>query len=100
MRDQATTNNDAEPSQSGLPWGVEIVTAFSKQQALDEFARIKQDQADILGDYSPILVEVCNLSMGTDLQYSAQIGMVSREAADDLCAKLKAKGGACIVQKN
>jgi hypothetical protein len=38
--------------------------------------------------------------MGTKLQYSARIGMDSREDADALCTKLKADGGACIVQKN
>jgi hypothetical protein len=38
--------------------------------------------------------------MGTKLQYSARIGMDSREDANALCAKLQAAGGACIVQKN
>jgi hypothetical protein len=38
--------------------------------------------------------------MGTDVRYSARIGMDSRDAADRLCAKLQAAGGACVVQKN
>jgi hypothetical protein len=38
--------------------------------------------------------------MGTKLQYSARIGMDSREDADSLCARLQADGGACIVHKN
>jgi hypothetical protein len=81
-------------------WGVEIATAFSEQEALEEFARIKQDHADILGSFDPLVVEECDLHMGTKLQYSARVGMESREDADSLCAKLIAKGGACIVQKN
>jgi hypothetical protein len=82
------------------PWGIEIATAFSKEEALDEFAHVKQDHADILGSYDPILIEQCDLHMGTRVQYSARIGAASREDADALCAKLMAIGGACIVQKN
>ena len=47
-----------------------------------------------------MVVESCDLHMGTDLQYSVRIGTDSRDAADSLCAKLQAAGGACIVQKN
>jgi hypothetical protein len=91
---------DSSAAQPTSPWGVEIATSFSKQEALDEFDRAKQTYAEILGDYEPILVEQCDLHMGTDVQYSARIGLDSRDAADRLCAKLQAAGGACIVQKN
>jgi SPOR domain len=93
-------SGNATAAQAQQPWGVEIATAFSEQEALDEFARVKQDHADILGGFDPIVVEQCDLHMGTKPQYSARIGMASREDADNLCAKLIAKGGACIVQKN
>jgi hypothetical protein len=86
--------------QPAYAWGVEIATSFSKQEALDLFAQAKQDHADLLGSYSPMVVETCDLHMGTDLQYSVRIGTDSRDDADNLCAKLRAAGGACIVQKN
>jgi len=86
--------------QPAYAWGVEIATSFSKQEALDLFAQAKQDHADLLGSYDPMVVETCDLHMGTDLQYSVRIGTDSREAVDGLCAKLQAAGGACIVQKN
>jgi hypothetical protein len=38
-------------------WSVEIATAFSKEQALDAFNRMKQDHVDVLGNYEPIVVE-------------------------------------------
>jgi SPOR domain len=82
------------------PWGIEIATAFSKEEALEEFAHVKQDHADILGSYDPILIEQCDLHIGTRVQYSARIGAASREDADALCGKLMVSGGACIVQKN
>lgn len=93
----ASTDSQAQPAYA---WGVEIATSFSKQEALDRFAQVKQDHADLLGDYDPMVVESCDLHMGTDLQYSVRIGMNSRDDADKLCAKLQAAGGACIVQKN
>ncbi|MGH6735959.1 MAG: SPOR domain-containing protein [Methyloceanibacter sp.] len=87
-------------SASGPQWGVEIASSFDKQEALDEFAQAQKQYSDILGDYSPMVIEVCDLSMGTDLRYAVRIGLDSRDAADALCNKLQAAGGACIVLKN
>jgi hypothetical protein len=70
------------------------------ERRLAEFDRVKDDHADVLGSYEPMVVETCDLHMGTKLQYSARIGMDSREEANALCAKLQAAGAACIVQKN
>ena len=107
---QATTEgplSPCEPSQAessapaGQPaWGIEIASAFSKDQALSEFDKVRQDHSDLLGSYAPIVVESCDLHMGTALRYSARIGVDSRNAADALCAKLQQAGGACLVQKN
>jgi hypothetical protein len=90
----------APSDQPAQAWGVEIATSFSKDEALAQFDRVKQDHSDILGNYQPMVVETCDLHMGTKLQYSARIGMDSREDANALCAKLQAAGAACIVQKN
>lgn len=94
------SESGADPVELAYAWGVEIATSFSKQEALDQFAKAKQTYADLLGSYDPVVIESCDLHMGTDLQYSARIGMDSRDDADNLCAKLQAAGGACIVQKN
>jgi len=89
------------PANASAPaWGVEIATSFNKQEALDDFARVQQQYSALLGSYQATIIEDCNLHMGTTPQYSARIGMDSREDADALCTKLKAQGGACIVQKN
>jgi hypothetical protein len=97
---QGGADEVAASDQSAQTWGVEIATSFSKEDALDQFNRAKQDYADVLGTYEPIIVTSCDLHMGTDLQYSARIGMDSREDADALCAKIRTAGGACVVQKN
>jgi hypothetical protein len=41
-----------------------------------------------------------NLSLGTRLRYSAQVGFPSRDEAEDFCADLLDQGGNCLVQKN
>jgi hypothetical protein len=94
---EASADTSAQPAYA---WGVEIASSFSKQEALDQFASVKQDHANLLGSFDPLVVESCDLHMGTDVQYSVRIGMDSREDAESLCAKLQADGGACIVQKN
>jgi sporulation related protein len=94
------TGSDETQAQSGPAWGVEIATSFNKQEALDDFARVQKQYSDLLGSYQPLVVEDCNLHMGTSPQYSARIGINSRDDADALCAKLRAQGGACVVQKN
>ncbi|HZP09767.1 SPOR domain-containing protein [Methyloceanibacter sp.] len=97
VRGDSTTSGQG---QTGPAWGVEIATSFAKQEALDDFARVQKQYSDLLGSYQPLVVEDCNLHMGTSPQYSARIGFDSRDDADALCAKLRSAGGACIVQKN
>ncbi len=94
------TASGAGQSQSGPAWGVEIATSFEKQGALDDFVRVQKQYPDLIGGYQPLIVEDCNLHMGTSPQYSARIGFDSRDDADALCAKLRAAGGDCIVQRN
>ena len=96
---QTPDSASADSAAPAQPWGIQIATALSKEEALAEFSRVKQDHADILGSYDPIIVAQCDLHLGTKLQYSARIGAARREDADALCAKLRASG-ACIVQKN
>jgi SPOR domain len=97
---QAAPGSDAAQAHSEPSWGVEIATSFSKDEALAEFAKIKQDHASVLGSYDATVIETCDLHMGTKLQYSARISTDTRDEADALCAKLQNDGGACIVQKN
>jgi hypothetical protein len=97
---KGATSPDVPADPASPAWGVEIASSFSKQESLDMFASAQKTYANILGDHSPTVVEVCDLSMGTDLRYSARVALDDRDAADKLCDKLQAAGGACIVLKN
>lgn len=81
-------------------WVVEIATAFSEEKALEAFKRAQQTYSDILGNYEPIVVEQCDLSLGEAPGYSARIVMPDEDKANDLCGKLEKAGGACLVQKD
>jgi hypothetical protein len=82
------------------PWGIQVSTSFSKAKALSHFARLKARYASVLADREPFVVPERNLSRGRRYLYMVQIGADSREDAGTLCAQFRAKGGACIVQKN
>jgi len=82
------------------PWGVQVSTSFSKAKALSQFARLKARYASMLADREPFVVPERNLSRGRRYLYMVQIGADSRDDAGTLCAQFRAKGGACIVQKN
>jgi len=82
------------------PWGVQVSTAFSKAKALSWFGRLKQRHAELLAEVEPFVLPQRNLSRGRRSLYMVQIGADSRAEADKLCAKLRADGGACIVQRN
>lgn len=85
---------------TGTGWAVEIASSFSEQKSLDEFSKAQKTYSDILGDVSPTVVGVCDLSIGTDLRYSARVVFDKRDAAEQLCNKLQDAGDACIVLKN
>jgi transglycosylase-like protein with SLT domain/sporulation related protein len=82
------------------PWGVQVSTSFSKDNALAQFGRLKRRYQDLLGDREPFVLPERNLSRGRRYLYMVQIGADSRDDAAKLCAQLRSDGGACIVQKN
>jgi len=82
------------------PWGAHVSTAFSKDKALSMFARLRRQHASVLAEREPFVIPNRNLSRGRRALYQVQIGADSREDARTICAKLRADGGACIVQKN
>ena len=82
------------------PWGAHVSSAFSKGKALAQFARLRREHASVLADREPFVLPKRNLSRGRRALYLVQIGADNRADAREICAKLRAGGGACIVQKN
>lgn len=82
------------------PWGVLIAQNFSQQIARTAFTRERTQHGTVFGDRPMLMLTVRNLSMGTRLRYSAQVGFPTRSEAQDFCETLLADGGNCLVQRN
>jgi hypothetical protein len=95
-----STDASGAPSTATPPWGIELASGFFKDELFDSFARIKEKHSSLLGDAQPLLIEQCNLSMGTKPLSSVRVGANSVEEADSLCAKLRASGETCLMQRN
>lgn len=82
------------------PWGVQLAGNFSKSLALASYARTASLYADILGELRPMIIGTRLAHRGAQEFYRVRIPAESRDAADALCAKLRAAGGACAVLRS
>ena len=81
-------------------WGVQIAGDFSRDRALSQFRRIQKRFASVIGDHEPMVVRATAPSRGRRSIYAVRIGADSRQDAEKLCARLRGKGGFCIIMKN
>ena len=96
---EAAPTLDRPPSE-WRPWGVLLAQNFSQPTAIRSFERAQAAHPKILGDEKLMLLLARNPNFGPRLRHYAMIGRDNRKEADDLCARLQADGGACIVRKN
>ena len=82
------------------PWGVQVAGNFSKAIALASYARARERHASILSDVTPMVIGTRMRSRGTRAFYRVRIPAATREAATDICGKLRKQGGACVVLKS
>jgi hypothetical protein len=82
------------------PWGVQVAGNFSKAIALASYARARERHAALLSDVAPMVIGTRMRSRGTRPFYRVRIPAATREAATDICGKLRKQGGACIVLKS
>ncbi|KKB86519.1 hypothetical protein VW29_01970 [Devosia limi DSM 17137] len=85
---------------SWQPWGVLIAQNFSRDIARQSFQRTQTRFGAILGPEELMLISVRNPNFGTRTRFSAMVGRQTRQEAEALCARLRAAGGQCIVQRN
>jgi soluble lytic murein transglycosylase-like protein len=94
------TRTKTKTSARSQPWGVQVAGSHSETAALASFAQLKARHPDLLGDIDPLILRKRNPGMGAKRVVNVRIGAASRAEADKLCAKLLAKGSACVVLKN
>ncbi len=82
------------------PWGVQVAGNFSKAVALAQYGRARARHASLLGDLAPMVIGTRMRSRGTRAFYRVRIPAATREAASDICGKLRRQGGACVVLRS
>jgi hypothetical protein len=79
------------------PWGVQLAGNFSKDLALRTYGRARQSYASLLGNVRPMVIGTRLRSRGTRTFYRVRVPATTRQAADQLCTRIRQVGGACIV---
>ncbi|WP_457106076.1 transglycosylase SLT domain-containing protein [Methylobacterium sp. P5_C11] len=79
------------------PWGIQLAGNFSKALALQSFNRARSAYAGVIGEVRPMIIGTRLRNRGTRAFYRIRIPAQSRQAADDLCIRIRKVGGACIV---
>lgn len=91
---------EGPPQAPWKPWGVQLAADYSPANARRIFEMVEKRYRSVLGNEAPMLVRARNPKFGPKPRYHARIGRDTRQAAEALCGKLRAAGGACIVVKN
>jgi hypothetical protein len=81
-------------------WGVQLAAGFDRDRALAMYSRAIKRLSSVIGDQDPSLLGSTFRSRGTRTFYQVRIGAETRFAADDLCARIRRAGGACLVLRN
>lgn len=81
-------------------WGVQLAAGFDRDRALAMYSRAMKRLSAVIGDQDPSLLGSLLRSRGTRTFYQVRIGADTRVAADDLCARIRRAGGACLVLRN
>ncbi|TWT09678.1 lytic transglycosylase domain-containing protein [Reyranella sp. CPCC 100927] len=79
------------------PWGVQLAGNWSEGRVLATYERLRRRHAAVLGDRLP-LVLIARRRVPS--RFIVRVSENSQAAADSLCARLRAAGGACMVLRN
>ena len=81
------------------PWGVQLAANFKRDLALASFRRNLSSVASAIGEQQPMIIGTRFRSRGSRPFYRVRVPAQTRQAADEMCGRIRAKGGACAVLK-
>ena len=79
------------------PWGVQLAGNWSEGGVLAAYERLRRSYSSVLSDRLPLVMYA---RRGSGAAFVVRVSEKTRADADTLCAKLRAAGGACVVQRN
>ena len=89
-----------QPSADWRPWGALIAAHRSQAVAARMFRSAQQRHGRVLGEKEPLILRRRLPGRGPRALSAAMVGADSRKEAMELCRRLSAAGGACVVVKN
>jgi len=82
-------------------WGVQVAAGFNRDHALAMYARAMKGLSVVIGRQDdPNFLPLLFRSRGTSSFYQVRVGADSRREANNLCERIRAAGGACLVKRN
>jgi Transglycosylase SLT domain len=82
------------------PWGIVVAGNRSETIALRSFNEVQSQFPTLLAHQNPFVIKKLNPAMGRLRIAYVMIGADNRADAEKFCAKLRALGGACVVERN
>jgi hypothetical protein len=79
-------------------WGAQLAANWSEGRAWETYRRLQKQYAGLIGDREPLVLQ--GRGGGRATRYIIRISDDSRSYVDNLCNKLRAAGGPCVVLKN
>jgi hypothetical protein len=81
-------------------WGMQLTANWSESKAWATYRLIQKQYAALLGDREPIVIRSRGIGLGHEMRYNVRIADDDRAYLEELCRKLIAAGGACVVLEN
>jgi len=82
------------------PWGLQLAGGPSQSRVLADYQLLQKRFASVLGDRAPLVLRSHMAGPGSATWYLLRVAETSRERANQLCARLEAIGGRCLVFRN
>jgi hypothetical protein len=97
MIENAHRRVDLTASPAWGPWGVQLAGNWSEGSVLAHYERLRRKYPAVLADRLPLILRARRPELPP---FAVRVSEQSRAAANALCAKLRAAGGACVVFRN
>ncbi|MGN1287273.1 MAG: lytic transglycosylase domain-containing protein [Bradyrhizobium sp.] len=82
------------------PWGLQLAGGPSQSRVLADYQQLQKRFASVLGDRAPLVLRSHMAGPGSASWYLVRVAETTRERANQLCARLEAVGGRCLVFRN
>ena len=82
------------------PWGLQLAGNWSMNAVLAEYRGLQKRFPAVLGNREPLVLRSRMFGRGSAPWYLVRVAEATRERAQELCFRLEAAGGKCIVLRN